>query len=172
MCAQGRNGEDTCRGDSGGPLVCKGDDDDCSLTLQGIVSFGDGCGKAKSPGVYVNFPYYKDWLKRILREHKQRMYCNGKKFPKLAAETLLMTHRNHFELGHKCRGKWDNLLMKFRHQRTQKEEKIARSNAHKGHHHGRGDGQKYHERIEKQKKEDQKNRLLQVIEKYRDQNKQ
>ncbi|XP_026481286.1 trypsin-like [Ctenocephalides felis] len=59
LCAGFLNGEkDSCQGDSGGPLV------DDTNTLVGIVSWGDGCARPVSPGVYTQLssPIVRDFI--------------------------------------------------------------------------------------------------------------
>ncbi|KAA0707906.1 Trypsin-3 [Triplophysa tibetana] len=47
ICAGMRaGGMDACKGDSGGPLVCDG-------RVYGLVSWGNGCGDPRFPGVYT-----------------------------------------------------------------------------------------------------------------------
>ncbi|GAB1606624.1 venom protease-like [Argonauta hians] len=56
-------GKDSCGGDSGGPLICPSNN---NWVLTGIVSFGKGCSRAFSPGVYTDVSYYLPWIQQNL----------------------------------------------------------------------------------------------------------
>ena len=63
MCA-GASDSDTCTGDSGGPLVSEGDEP----VQVGIVSWGIGCYREDSAGVYVRIDrdHYRGWIDRAM----------------------------------------------------------------------------------------------------------
>ena len=66
ICAGGSElgGKDSCEGDSGSPLL------DAETGVQfGLVTFGVGCARANTPGVYTNVQYYLDWIQEFICEH-------------------------------------------------------------------------------------------------------
>ncbi|CEF71095.1 Tequila [Strongyloides ratti] len=65
ICAGYESGNiDACHGDSGGPLVCMYEG---IYYLAGIVSWGEGCGKKNSPGIYTSVSSYILWIENITK---------------------------------------------------------------------------------------------------------
>lgn len=52
-------GQDSCQGDSGSPLFLNTPN---GVTQVGIVSFGDGCARPDTPGVYTSVDSYLEWI--------------------------------------------------------------------------------------------------------------
>jgi hypothetical protein len=75
-------GVDSCDGDSGGPLACLYNGTTSTppkpmtnrflagaFTLYGITSWGQHCGYANKPGVYVKVAHYRKWIDDTFRKY-------------------------------------------------------------------------------------------------------
>ncbi|XP_022090150.1 tryptase gamma-like [Acanthaster planci] len=64
MICAAASGKDSCQGDSGGPIVSNfyENSHSSSTTLEGIVSWGNGCASPYYPGVYTRVAKYCDWI--------------------------------------------------------------------------------------------------------------
>ena len=65
MICAGSKGADACVGDSGGSLVIEYKN---RPYLEGIVSWGEGCGQTNRPGVYTRIPSYIRWIHSHVHE--------------------------------------------------------------------------------------------------------
>ncbi|XP_060524461.1 phenoloxidase-activating factor 2-like isoform X2 [Cylas formicarius] len=63
ICAGGEAMRDACT-DGGSPLVCPGSDG--KLNAAGLVIWGKNCGQPGVYGVYVNLPYYSNWIQTTI----------------------------------------------------------------------------------------------------------
>lgn len=62
-------GKDACQGDSGGPLmVALPWKKEARYYEIGVVSYGIGCARTDTPGVYTRVVHFMDWLLEKLKE--------------------------------------------------------------------------------------------------------
>nr|XP_016851088.1 PREDICTED: ovochymase-2 isoform X1 [Anolis carolinensis]XP_016851089.1 PREDICTED: ovochymase-2 isoform X1 [Anolis carolinensis] len=66
-------GKDACTGDSGGPLVCPSEDSSY-YNLNGIISWGFGCGRNGYPGVYTNVGSFTDWIDQHISGNSKHLF--------------------------------------------------------------------------------------------------
>jgi secreted trypsin-like serine protease len=65
MICAGEGKADACQGDSGGPLIIKTSGN--KPYLEGVVSWGEGCNRARFPGVYARVPNYIPWIRSTMQ---------------------------------------------------------------------------------------------------------
>ncbi|XP_037048485.1 venom protease-like [Bradysia coprophila] len=69
-------GQDGCQGDSGGPLmmpiasVIRRPVVDFRFYQIGIVSYGIGCARTNTPGIYTSVPHFMDWIQEKIKLHQ------------------------------------------------------------------------------------------------------
>ena len=66
-------GKDGCQGDSGGPMTESREGSEYQV---GVVSWGEGCGRAGLPGVYSNVGMFRDWMDTIINSHGSSQWCS------------------------------------------------------------------------------------------------
>lgn len=78
VCAGGKAGQDSCTGDGGGPLMCLNPDSG-RYELYGMTAWGIGCGIEGNPGVYVNVPYFMNWVYEVMQptQEQQQQHSAG-----------------------------------------------------------------------------------------------
>ncbi|XP_074040569.1 plasminogen isoform X1 [Leptinotarsa decemlineata] len=71
LCAGWASGRaDTCAGDSGGGLICPSRRyKRIVYSVQGITSFGDGCGRRNKYGIYTTVYNYVGWINYIISHY-------------------------------------------------------------------------------------------------------
>lgn len=65
LCAGSLFAVDTCDGDSGGPLMIVKNN---YWSVEGIVSFGRGCGLEGWPAIYTRVESFEDWIRQTIRD--------------------------------------------------------------------------------------------------------
>lgn len=64
-------GQDSCQGDSGGPLMQPIFDEQVASSRYyqiGVVSYGIGCARTNTPGVYSRVQNFMDWIQEKINQ--------------------------------------------------------------------------------------------------------
>ncbi|KAM9754817.1 hepatocyte growth factor isoform 1-T1 [Menidia menidia] len=66
ICAGGKRNEGVCERDYGGPLVCQDGD---IRVIVGVSVHGRGCARANQPAIFINVPFYAQWIYKVFRHY-------------------------------------------------------------------------------------------------------
>uniref|UniRef100_I3KCF0 Hepatocyte growth factor n=1 Tax=Oreochromis niloticus TaxID=8128 RepID=I3KCF0_ORENI len=64
ICAGGKRNEGVCERDYGGPLVCQ---DGYIRVIVGVSVHGRGCARANQPSIFINVPFYTQWIYKVFK---------------------------------------------------------------------------------------------------------
>ncbi|XP_006633316.3 hepatocyte growth factor isoform X1 [Lepisosteus oculatus] len=64
LCAGGKRDEGVCEKDYGGSLVCEEGD---FKVVVGVSVHGRGCARSNRPAIFVNVPYYAEWIHKVFK---------------------------------------------------------------------------------------------------------
>ncbi|XP_062317721.1 hepatocyte growth factor [Osmerus eperlanus] len=73
ICAGGNRDEGVCERDYGGPLVCL---DGESRVIVGVSVNGRGCARANRPGIFINVPFYTQWIYKVFKYYPDPLEIN------------------------------------------------------------------------------------------------
>ncbi|XP_077453516.1 hepatocyte growth factor [Stigmatopora argus] len=68
LCAGGHRNQGVCERDYGGPLVCQ---DGEIKVIVGVSVHGRGCARANRPAIFINVPFYTQWIYKVFRYYPE-----------------------------------------------------------------------------------------------------
>ncbi|MBD1557841.1 trypsin-like serine protease [Vibrio sp. S9_S30] len=88
-------GKDACQGDSGGPIVVN---QGGQITQLGVSSWGVGCARPNTYGVYSNIAHFYDWISGVINAPDDQVFINFKNLVQAQGFELGQTKKHFFTI--------------------------------------------------------------------------